>query len=225
VKAFGLPAANSSIAEFEGQRVLIIERFDRHWTKDKRLLRLPQEDCCQALSVPPTRKYETDGGPGIRAILQFLKGSDTPEADQRAFLKAQVVFWLLGATDGHAKNFSIHLAPGGRFHLAPFYDVMSAQPAVDAGQIRRNRMKLAMAIGQHRHYGVDGIAPRHFLQTAKLCNVPQSTVKAIFDELRDTAPKAIETSIAGLPHGFPEALVQSITSGVMARLRTFQDAS
>ena len=74
-----------------------------------------------------------------------------------------------------------------------------------------------MAIGQHRHYGVDGIAPRHFLQTAKLCNVPQSTVKAIFDELRDTAPKAIETSIAGLPHGFPEALVQSITSGVMAR--------
>lgn len=224
VKALGLPAANSSIAEFEGQRVLIIERFDRRWTKDKRLLRLPQEDCCQALSVHPTRKYETDGGPGIRAIIQFLKGSDMPEADQRTFLKAQIVFWLLGATDGHAKNFSLHLAPAGRFHLAPLYDVMSAQPAVDAGQIRRNQMKLAMAIGQHRHYGVYGIAPRHFLQMAKICGIPHGIVETIFDELRDVAPKAIETSISKLPHDFPEALAQSIANGVMIRMRTFQDA-
>lgn len=222
VNALGLPAARSSIAEFEGQRVLIVERFDRRWTKDKRLLRLPQEDCCQALSVPPSRKYETDGGPGIRAILQFLKGSDTPEEDRRMFLKAQIVFWLLGATDGHAKNFSVHLAPGGRFRLAPLYDVMSAQPAVDAGQIRRNRMKLAMAIGQKRHYGVYTIAPRHFQQTAKLCGVPQSAVQDIFDELRDITPKAIETSLAGLPRVFPETVAQSITNGILSRLRTLQ---
>jgi serine/threonine-protein kinase HipA len=60
------------------------------------------------------RKYESEGGPGIRAITDLLKGSDTPDADQRAFFKAQIVFWLLGATDGHAKNFSIRLAPGAR---------------------------------------------------------------------------------------------------------------
>lgn len=59
--ALGLPSARTEIADFGGARVLVIERFDRRWTKDKRLLRLPQEDCCQALSVPPTRKYETDG--------------------------------------------------------------------------------------------------------------------------------------------------------------------
>jgi serine/threonine-protein kinase HipA len=128
---FGLPTARTEIREFSGRRALVVERFDRLHTRDGRLLRLPQEDCCQALSVPPPRKYEPDGGPGMR-ILDLLKASDEPEADQTLFLKAQIVFWLLGATDGHAKNFSIFLLPGGRFRLTPLYDVMSAQPNVDA---------------------------------------------------------------------------------------------
>ena len=67
----------------------------------------PSEDCCQALSFPPALKYESDGGPGILSIMQLLKGSDDPEHDLRMFLKAQIVLWLLGAIDGHAKNFSI----------------------------------------------------------------------------------------------------------------------
>jgi serine/threonine-protein kinase HipA len=147
VTALGLPVAKSKIIDFAGKRVLAIERFDRTWTKEGRLLRLPQEDCCQALSVPPTRKYESDGGPGIRKISEFLKGSDTPDSDQRTFLKAQIVFWLLGATDGHAKNFSIRLAPGGRFRLTPLYDLISTRPSLDEGQIQRKQMKLAMAVG------------------------------------------------------------------------------
>ena len=97
---------------FGGTKALVIERFDRRWTKDKRLLRLPQEDCCQALSVPPTRKYQSDGGPGMIQILDLLKGSDNPAKDQKTVLKAQMLFWLIGATDGHAKNFSIFLGPG-----------------------------------------------------------------------------------------------------------------
>ena len=107
--SFGLPTARTEIREFAGRRALVVERFDRLHTRDGRLLRLPQEDCCQALSVPPPRKYEPDGGPGMRQILDLLKASDEPEVDQRLFLKAQIVFWLLGATDGHAKNFSIAL--------------------------------------------------------------------------------------------------------------------
>ncbi|WP_345944125.1 MULTISPECIES: HipA domain-containing protein [unclassified Bradyrhizobium] len=67
--------------------MLAVERFDRIWTRDGRLLRPPQEDCCQALSVPPARKYESDGGPGIRKISDFLKGSDTPEDDQAIFFQ------------------------------------------------------------------------------------------------------------------------------------------
>jgi serine/threonine-protein kinase HipA len=107
--AFGLPVNHAEIATFGKTTALVIERFDRRWTKDGRLLRLPQEDCCQALSVPPTRKYQSDGGPGMVQLLNLLKGSDTPAEDQAALLKAQLFFWLIGATDGHAKNFSIFL--------------------------------------------------------------------------------------------------------------------
>jgi serine/threonine-protein kinase HipA len=219
VAALGLPAATTEIADFGRQRVLVVERFDRRWTRDGRLLRLPQEDCCQALSVPPTRKYEPDGGPGMRQMLELLIASDDPASDRRMFLKAQIVFWLLGATDGHAKNFSIFLAPGGRFHLTPLYDVMSAQPNVDAGQIRRNKMKLAMAVGNGRHYGVDRIAGRHFTQTAAHSGVPPEVAQTLLDEVAEAAPAAIEATLADLPEGFPEALATSIVDGMRRRLR------
>ena len=142
----------------------------------------------------------------------------------RSFFKAQIIFWLLGATDGHAKNFSITLTHGGRFHLTPLYDVMSAQPNVDEGQIRKNRMKLAMAVGDKRHYVIGTILPRHFLQTAKKCGVPPAVVLDIFDEIADTAPAAIDTALAGLPKEFPEAIAQSIIEGLRGRLKLFERA-
>jgi serine/threonine-protein kinase HipA len=75
-----------------------------------------------------------------------LKASDNPAEDQRFFVRAQLVFWLLGATDGHAKNFSLFIHPGGGFRLTPLYDVMSAQPTLDAHQIPRKKMRLAAAL-------------------------------------------------------------------------------
>ena len=170
--ALGLPSATTEIADFEGERVLVVERFDRLWTKDERLLRLPQEDCCQALSVPPSLKYDADGGPGMADILDLLRGSDDPGTDQRMFTKSQIVFWLLGAADGHAKNFSISLKSGGRFRMTPLYDVVSAQPSVDAGQLRENRFKLALAVGDNRHYVINTILPRHFAQIATREGIP-----------------------------------------------------
>jgi serine/threonine-protein kinase HipA len=68
--------------------VLAVERFDRVWTRDGRLLCLPQEDMCQALSVLPNLKYQADGGPDNQAIMSLLKASDTPTEDQAAYLKA-----------------------------------------------------------------------------------------------------------------------------------------
>jgi serine/threonine-protein kinase HipA len=220
VGALGLLVAKSKIIDFAGKRVLAIERFDRTWTSDGRLLRLPQEDCCQALSVPPGRKYESDGGPGIRKISEFLKGSDTPEADQRTLLKAQIVFWLLGATDGHAKNFSIRLAPGGRFRLAPLYDIISTQPSLDAGQIKQNQMKLAMAVGTSRHYTVHTIVGRHFAQTAKASGLPDKMVTDVIGELNDTAAKSIDQVRAALPKDFPEPIAASIVEGATQRLKS-----
>lgn len=222
--AFGLPTAAVEIADFKEHRVLVVERFDRRWTTDKRLLRLPQEDCCQALSVPPTLKYEANGGPGIAAVLDLLKGSDDPESDWRFFLAAQTMFWLLGATDGHAKNFSIFLRPGGRFRLTPLYDVMSAQPARDAGQLQKNKMKLALAIGDRRHYVIDSIVPRHFRQTAKRNGIPERVVEEICADLLERADTAIAQTLAALPKDFPSALAESIISGLRARLRLIERA-
>jgi serine/threonine-protein kinase HipA len=222
--ALGLPSAEVSIRDFEDERVLVVERFDRRWTRDGRLLRLPQEDCCQALSVPPTLKYQAEGGPGVHAILDLLKASDDPDADQASFLRALVVFWLLGATDGHAKNFSIHLFPGGRFRMAPLYDVISAQPSVDAGQIRRNQMKLAMALGDSRHYVVTSIAPRHFLQTAAQAGIGSSVLQTIFDDLHRGARAAVDRVVQSLPAGFPERVTASIVGGFENRLRLLASA-
>jgi serine/threonine-protein kinase HipA len=222
--ALGLPAAHTEISDFASERVLVVERFDRQWTRDKRLLRVPQEDCCQALSVPPTLKYDADGGPGVADILGLLKGSDEPDADQHLFLKAQIVFWLLGATDGHAKNFSIFLRPGGRFGLSPLYDIMSTQPAVDAGQIRKNRFKLALAVGDNRHYAIDTIMPRHFIQTATRNGVAAAVVEEICAELAGNAGRAIDETLAALPAGFPAPLAQSITEGMKARVGRLERA-
>ena len=222
--ALGLPSATAEIADFDGERVLAVERFDRLRTKDDRLLRLPQEDCCQALSVPPSLKYDADGGPGMSDILDLLRGSDEPAADQRMFIKAQIAFWLLGATDGHAKNFSIFLMPGGRFRMTPLYDVISAQPAVDAGQLRKNGFKLALAVGDRRHHAVNTILPRHFAQTAVREGIPARTVDGICGELVERAEPAIESVLGSLPPRFPAGLAASVIEGMRARLRPIEHA-
>jgi serine/threonine-protein kinase HipA len=73
----------------------------------------------------------------------------------------------MGATYGRAKNFSIFLGPGGTFHLTSLYDVLSAQPSLDARQIERKEMKLAMAVGAKNHYRIDRIQGRHFFETGQ----------------------------------------------------------
>ncbi len=218
--AVGLPVPNAFIATFGDKRTLVVERFDRRWTNDGRLLRLPQEDMCQALSVPPTMKYESEGGPGMVPALDLLKASDEPANDQRIFLKAQIFFWLIGATDGHAKNFSLFLLPGGRFRLAPLYDIMSTQPNVDAGQIRHNQFKLAMAVGENRHYRVNTIQPRHFSQTARSAGMPTAVADELLAEMAGATPRALDEVARALPPGFPATLVDRIAQGARRRLRT-----
>jgi len=218
MSALGVPAANARIADFGGRRTLVVERFDRRWTSDSRLLRLPQEDCCQALSIPPTRKYQSDGGPGVRDIVNLLKGSDTPDADTGTFMRATILFWLLGATDGHAKNVSVFLGPGGVFRLTPFYDVLSAQPSFDDNRMTRRGFRLAMSVGKNRHYPIDEIMPRHFLQTADLSGIGAIAMREIFSELANTAAKQVATVIESLPPGFPEPLVESVARGIDRRL-------
>ena len=93
--------------------------------------------------------------------------------------------------------------------MAPLYDMLSAQPSLDAHQISRNRMRLAMAVGDKRHYRVDEVLPRHFIQTAARTGVGQAVVDRLLAELADEAPRAIERTFAALPTGFPEGIAAS----------------
>jgi len=219
LNALGLPAATAEMETFGDRRVLIVERFDRLWTGDQRLLRVPQEDSCQALSVPPNVKYQSDGGPSIADILKLLRGSDEPLSDQRSFLKANIVFWLMGATDGHAKNFSIFLSPGGRFQMTPLYDVISAQPSVDSKQILWKQFRLAMAFGTKPHYQIRQIAPRHFFQTAELAGIGRQVVESVIQELLDNAASAVDSVVSKLPKTFPDQIASRIGAGIKGRLR------
>jgi serine/threonine-protein kinase HipA len=216
--AFGLPVNSAEIAKFGQRTVLVVERFDRKWTAPDKLIRLPQEDCCQALSFPPGKKYQSTGGPGMIDVLNLLQGADRPLEDQRNFIKAQILFWLIGATDGHAKNFSVFLGPSGRYRMTPLYDVLSGQPSLEQRQIERKQMKLAMSVGDSRHYRLDEMEGRHFVQTARRARLPESLVADVLREIAETAPRALAMVQGGLPPDFPAILHESVARGVNARL-------
>ena len=217
-EAFGLPVNPAAIETFGDTKALVIERFDRRWTRDGRLLRLPQEDCCQSLSVPPTLKYQNEGGPGMVDVLTLLRGSDTPIEDQDTFLKAQIVFWLMGATDGHAKNFSVFLSPGGSYRMTPLYDIVTAQGALDARQIKRKQMRMAMSVGNSRHYRFDKIHGRHFVQTALRAGLSQKRARGIVEQVEEQAAEALDRAARALPDAFPEAIVETVGKAVTGRL-------
>jgi serine/threonine-protein kinase HipA len=221
LKHLGFQVNRADIVTFGKARALVVERFDRVWSNG-RLIRLPQEDCCQALSVSPVRKYQSHGGPGIRDIAQLLKGADSPASDHRTLLQAQLVFWLIGATDGHAKNFSIFLHPGGRYALTPLYDVLTAQPSLDARQIERKQMKLAMSVGNNNHYRVDEIQTRHFFQTGEASGLSPSLVRSAIEDVASRMESALSSLEGELPTDFPPVLHESVKAGVQRRMRVLQ---
>ncbi len=198
-EAFGLPVNTATIETFGNTTALVIERFDRRWTKDGRLLRLPQEDCCQALSVPPDTQIPERRRTGHVRCAHPSQWKRYAAEDQEIFVKAQVIFWLIGATDGHAKNFSVFLGPGGSYRMTPLYDILTAQPALNVRQIERKQMKMAMSVGSSRHYRFDQIHGRHFLQTAMQAGLSKKRAMTIIDEVAERAPKALETSHRHFP--------------------------
>ena len=219
MEAFGLRVAKVQMASFADEKALVIERFDRLWVRDGRLIRLPQEDLCQALSVPSTRKYQNEGGPGIAEIIDVLRGSDEPTQDRMDFFKANVLFWLIGATDGHAKNFSIGLLPGGRFRMTPLYDVLTVQPTVDTRQIERKDFRLAMRMGKSNHYKVGDIIGRYIIETGLASGLSREAIAQVFDEIKAQADEALAKTHANFPEDFPPLLLESIAAAMIDRLR------
>jgi serine/threonine-protein kinase HipA len=229
LRAFGLPVAECRIAQFEEQKALVVQRFDRrlaragtHW------LRLPQEDFCQATGTPPAFKYEADGGPAIVQGMQLLLGSAQADVDRETFFKAQLLFWLLCATDGHAKNFSLHIEAGGRYRLAPLYDVLSAHAVLGKGrnQLAPERARMAMAAhSTNRHYLWKRILPRHWDATAHRCGFPPERAPALREALAAQAPAAVEQVTQELPKGFPADLAERVLAGIVAAAKLLRGAT
>lgn len=218
VREFGLPVANCSIADFSDQHVLVVERFDRRLSVDRQWwMRLPQEDMCQATGTTPARRYESDGGPGMVAIGSVLLGSRKAASDRRGFLKAQIIFWLLCATDGHGKNFSVFIERRGRFSLTPLYDIISAYPILGHGanRLAPEKARMAMAVtGKNRHYRWLGIQARHWFSTAARLGLG-SAVREDVLSLTEQAPSVVERVSARLPTDFPESVSGPIFDGLL----------
>lgn len=215
-KAYGIPVANTEMLSFEGTKTLVVERFDRRWARDRSwLIRLPQEDMCQALNTPPALKYESDGGPGIEEIMELLLGSENALEDRSTFMTQVFLFWILGAIDGHAKNFSIFLLPGGGFQLTPAYDVISAYPLVAKGLLDQKRLNMAMSLrGKNRHYSWERMLHRHWLATAKKCNFPEDEMAGIITKALGEMDQVIEQVESQLPKGFPDDVAAPVFEGM-----------
>jgi serine/threonine-protein kinase HipA len=227
MRAYGLPAANADIATFGKQRVLVVERFDRTPSRDgKRLFRLMQEDFCQATGTSPLAKYESEGGPGLVTLSTLLQQSVDAEHDLRTLMAAQILFWMLRAPDGHAKNFSIQLLPGrvGRFRLTPLYDVMSAIPVIGQGpnQWQWKDVKLAMAlVGKNRQYHMHTVQRRHFNSTAKKMGYGE-TAEPLLQELIARTPAVVAQVQADLPGGFSQKVADEVLGGLLESAKALQ---
>ncbi len=217
LERMGLRVAPSTIQKFKGVKALVVERFDRFW-KGKVLHRKPVEDLCQVFGLPPEKKYEADGGPGLVSILRLLDESNERERDRQDFFFAQILFWLLGAVDGHAKNFSLIWTPSG-FELAPLYDVLSAEPLAATGQILRKTMKLSMAVGDHRHYRMDEINGRHWRESGKAAGFSMSLIENLLEKIKKEIPKALEDVVQTRTANIPTSIYEPITDATIARLR------
>jgi serine/threonine-protein kinase HipA len=171
---------------------------------------------------PHTAKYENEGGPSMRDILNELARAEHPASDQRLFMLSQLVFWMLAATDGHAKNFSIYHHRGGGFGLTPLYDVLSTWPVVGkrADQLDIHELKLAIALhGKSAHYKIVEIQPRHFRELAD--RYPDAEAWPAMIELAGRVEGAIEAVEGRLPKGFAESVWGSTSKGMLAQAKLF----
>lgn len=146
-------------------------------------------------------------------MTRILRGSVNRDQDLACLLKVQILFWMLAASDGHAKNFSIRILSQGRFQLTPLYDVLSLWPIIGEGpkKISWHNAKLAMSVrGKNKHCLLKDMQRRHFNTMAAQCGLRETAEPLIKDILAAT-PAAVQKD---LPKGFPQHVLDSILKGL-----------
>lgn len=161
-------------------------------------------------------------------LFTLTQQSLNAEQDLRTLMAAQILFWMLRAPDGHAKNFSIQLLAGqaGRFRLVPLYDVMSAYPVIgDApNQWAARDLKMAMAmLGKGRHYHFHAIQRRHFNSTARKVGYGDNA-EALLSEIVERTPAVVEQVRGELPAGFSDVVADKVLGGLMGAARALETA-
>jgi serine/threonine-protein kinase HipA len=170
----------------------VVERYDRTYVeKQHSRVRVHQEDFCQALRVHPSLKYQNDGGPGPKQIIDLLRTVSTEE-DIGTFGEALVLNFIIGGTDAHAKNYSLLLGGRGMVRLAPLYDIASIFAYSD---IDPQRAKLAMKIGDEYRLRYIGLSDWRKLAESVRVDVDTLIVRirAMANELPDRLSDEIRT--------------------------------
>jgi serine/threonine-protein kinase HipA len=214
-RALGLPAASSQVKKFENEIAIVVERYDRQPSGDD-ILRVHQEDACQALAVMPTQKYQNEGGPGVSDVLELLSTqSSERQEDMSTFLGAIGFNWLIAGTDAHAKNYSLLITGGPRVRLAPFYDLASILPY---DEFDLHKVKLAMKIGGE--YELLNIGLR---QWQKLAQEIRTDADALTNRLRTMAeqlPDAIsQASASAREEGLDTAIIDRLATRLTERAK------
>lgn len=173
-RAAKIEACHAEVRQFDEHIALLVTRYDRTGEGDE-IRRIHQEDFCQALGVPPSRKYEHNqaGRPGPSAVDALRLIGDVVNARRPAaaciiFVEALVFNVMIQNTDAHAKNYSLLIRAGDKVDLAPLYDLVSAYPYTS---LTRN---LAMGIDSQRRG--DHIAGRHWQRLARAAGMPPTEI-------------------------------------------------
>lgn len=150
----GLSAPSSSLINLpDNERVYCVERFDRRRTgtgTNERFERIHQIDLCQAANVPPSRKYESEGGLDARDMFSATRQCEIATLGARVGMQWIAFNYLIGNDDAHAKNMSFFMKKI-KLNPAPFYDLL----CVEAYHCNHS---LAMSIGGESKAGfVEGV--------------------------------------------------------------------
>jgi len=205
--AVGLPVASVRKRHSAGGLpYLLVERYDRALTTEP-IVRLHQEDMCQALGRQPERKYQADGGPTVVELVSLLRAcSVKPSQDLITLWRALVFNWLIGNCDAHAKNFSL-LYDVGSPTLAPLYDLVSTTVYPELTR------RLAMSLGGARQ--IDDVNAKAW---ASLAQEVSYSSRFAARETGTLVKRVIEESdrLAGTPP-HERVIVREIAEGIRAR--------
>ncbi|MCG7504877.1 type II toxin-antitoxin system HipA family toxin [Mesorhizobium retamae] len=219
----GIEAANSQVMEFDGQQVIVVERYDRA-VRDGKTIRIHQEDMCQALGLMPQKKYENEGGPGIKEIIgDVLSASNDPAGDTRRFMEANIFNFLIAGTDAHAKNYSMILGPRSTTTFAPLYDVSSILPHLGEGETPADMHDLRLAMKVGGYYEIEKIMPRHWERCARAGRFPGEETIAIIRHFIEVLPDmAFKCAVECLQEGLTHPILRRLPDLLAKRAATLR---